>query len=136
MRVKILINLQFSLAVVVTGTDNTSPTSGISGDGHIMDILLNDMQSTGLQKRYSDKDSRVRALQLLDAGGGNRPNYLAKLYCTLQCRKIGINGGNILSEEESLSVTNSPVVSRRRLGSYSGDSPHLGIAREDTCSPG
>ncbi|XP_065209614.1 inverted formin-2 isoform X2 [Planococcus citri] len=90
------------------GAGNVSPTGGITGDSHIMDILLNDMQSNGLQKRYSDKESRSR--------------------------KIGING-SMLSEEESPSVTNSPIVSRRRLGSF-GDSAHLNASnKEDTCSP-
>jgi len=42
----------------------------------------------------------------------------------------------MFSEEESHSVTNSPIVSRRRLGSYSGDPPQLGIMKEDTGSPG
>lgn len=42
----------------------------------------------------------------------------------------------MLSEEETPSVTNSPIVTRRRLGSYSGDSTHLGATKEDTCSPG
>lgn len=44
----------------MTNAGNMSPVGGtIIGEGHIMNILLNDIQPNLPQKRYSDKETRV-----------------------------------------------------------------------------
>uniref|UniRef100_A0A1B6D1V3 FH2 domain-containing protein n=1 Tax=Clastoptera arizonana TaxID=38151 RepID=A0A1B6D1V3_9HEMI len=77
-------------------------SNGSESDCNIVDSLLHDIRSGFPHKKDSDKEIKLRRL-----------------------------GNGIMTSEEDVSVPGSPCLSRRRLGSFSGDQ----LIREDTCSP-
>ncbi|CAH0390583.1 unnamed protein product, partial [Bemisia tabaci] len=81
-------------------------SNGSESDSNVVENILSDIRSGFPQKKQCDKDVQNRRM---------------------------VNGCSITSEEE-VSMTGSPSLSRRRLGSSSND-PNITSSREDNYSP-
>nr|CAD7572489.1 unnamed protein product [Timema californicum] len=99
-------------------------------DSNLMDSLLYDARSGLAQGKIIEKDYKVNnIISTVHAGVDQH----AQSGLRLQGRKFQ-NGGGMTSEED-ISITSSPLVTRRRMGSFSGPTGDQAASKDEGYSP-